>query len=163
MPSRASFMVISVFTDRCRPAMRRVWRLCRRPDVFRSEFNRRHYHHGPYTKMSNAERVALEKATAACKAEAKGMKFRWHWRKRQKYVKNCIISARKEQTISGGDFIGSIPFVSPRNRFGLAYEKSRGGASKLVVDGSIPALTGEPRCQGLNDLAALQIILLNCP
>src|SRR5215471_18963979 len=75
MPSRASFMVISVFTDRCRPAMRRVWRLCRRPDVFRSESNRRHYHHGPYTKMSNAERVALEKATAACKAEAKGMKF----------------------------------------------------------------------------------------
>ena len=43
------------------------------------------------TKMSNAERVALEKATAACKAEAKGMKFTWHWRKRQKYVQNCII------------------------------------------------------------------------
>ncbi len=42
-------------------------------------------------KMSNAERVALEKATAACKAEAKGMKFSWHWRKRQKYVQNCII------------------------------------------------------------------------
>jgi hypothetical protein len=42
-------------------------------------------------KMSNAERVALEKATAACKVEAKGMKFSWHWRKRQKYVKNCII------------------------------------------------------------------------
>ncbi len=42
-------------------------------------------------KMSNAERVALEKATAACKVEAKGMKFNWHWRKRQKYVKNCII------------------------------------------------------------------------
>src|SRR5262249_37964 len=32
-------------------------------------------HHGPYTKMSNAGRVALEKATVACKAEAKGMKF----------------------------------------------------------------------------------------
>ena len=42
-------------------------------------------------KLSNAERVALEKATAACKAEAKGMKFSWHWRKRQKYVKSCII------------------------------------------------------------------------
>src|SRR5215469_5300436 len=99
MPSRASFMVISVFTDRCRPAMRRVWRLCRRPDVFRSEFNRRHYHHGPYTKMSNAERVALEKATAACKAEAKGMKFGLHWRKRQKYVQNCIIRSASRQGI----------------------------------------------------------------
>ena len=42
-------------------------------------------------KMSNAERVALENATAACKVEAKGMKFSWHWRKRQKYVQNCII------------------------------------------------------------------------
>ena len=42
-------------------------------------------------KLSKAERVALEKATAACKVEAKGMKFSWHWRKRQKYVKNCII------------------------------------------------------------------------
>ena len=42
-------------------------------------------------KMSNAERVALQKATAACKVEAKGMKFSWHWRKRQKYVQNCII------------------------------------------------------------------------
>src|SRR5439155_17007838 len=42
-------------------------------------------------KLSAAERVALEKATAACKEEAKGMKFKWHWRKRQKYVQNCII------------------------------------------------------------------------
>jgi hypothetical protein len=42
-------------------------------------------------KLSKAERVALEKATAACKVEAKGMKFSWHWRKRQKYVRNCII------------------------------------------------------------------------
>ncbi len=42
-------------------------------------------------KMSNAERVALEKAAAACKVEAQGMKFSWHWRKRQKYVQNCII------------------------------------------------------------------------
>ena len=43
------------------------------------------------TKMSNAERVALEKATAACKEEAKGMKLSWHWLKHRKYVKNCII------------------------------------------------------------------------
>jgi len=50
-------------------------------------------------KMSNAERVALEKATAACKAEAKGMKFSWHWRKRQKYVQNCIIMAASRQGI----------------------------------------------------------------
>jgi hypothetical protein len=42
-------------------------------------------------KMSKAERVALEKATAACKVEAKGMKYSWHWRKREKYVQNCII------------------------------------------------------------------------
>jgi hypothetical protein len=51
------------------------------------------------TKMSNAERVALEKATAACKAEAKGMKFTWHWRKRQKYVQNCIIRSASRQGI----------------------------------------------------------------
>jgi hypothetical protein len=43
-------------------------------------------------KLSNAERVALEKATAACKEEAKGMKLSWHWLKHRKYVKNCIIS-----------------------------------------------------------------------
>src|SRR5262249_34331258 len=42
-------------------------------------------------KLSDAERVALQKATAACKEEAKSMKFKWHWRKRQKYVKNCMI------------------------------------------------------------------------
>jgi hypothetical protein len=50
-------------------------------------------------KLSNAERVALEKATAACKEEAKGMKFKWHWRKRQKYVQNCIIRAASDQGI----------------------------------------------------------------
>jgi hypothetical protein len=50
-------------------------------------------------KMSNAERVALEKATAACKEEAKGMKFKWHWRKRQKYVQNCIIRSASQQGI----------------------------------------------------------------
>jgi len=42
-------------------------------------------------KMSNAEKVALEKATAACEEEAKGMKLSWHWLKHRKYVKNCII------------------------------------------------------------------------
>jgi hypothetical protein len=53
-------------------------------------------------KLSNAERVALEKATAACKVEAKGMKFSWHWRKRQKYVQNCITRtiARADPTIN---------------------------------------------------------------
>ncbi len=50
-------------------------------------------------KLSNAERVALEKATAACKSEAKGMKFSWHWRKRQKYVQNCIIRSARKQGI----------------------------------------------------------------
>jgi hypothetical protein len=29
-------------------------------------------------KLSKAERFALEKATAACKVEAKDMKFSWH-------------------------------------------------------------------------------------
>src|SRR5437899_12983916 len=51
-------------------------------------------------KLSNAERVALEKATAACKAEAKGMKFSWHWRKRQKYVQNCIIRSASQRGIA---------------------------------------------------------------
>jgi len=50
-------------------------------------------------KLSNAERIALEKATAACKAEAKGMKFSWHWRKRQRYVQNCIIRSASRQGI----------------------------------------------------------------
>src|SRR5215475_13222228 len=50
-------------------------------------------------KMSAAERVALEKAMASCKAEAKGMKFSWHWRKRQKYVQNCIIRSANQQGI----------------------------------------------------------------
>jgi hypothetical protein len=53
-------------------------------------------------KLSDAERVALEKATAACKVEAKGMKFSWHWRKRQKYVQDCIIrtTVRADPTIN---------------------------------------------------------------
>src|SRR5499426_4210728 len=50
-------------------------------------------------KLSDAEKVALQKATAACKEEAKGMKFTWHWRKRQKYVKNCMIRSASKQGI----------------------------------------------------------------
>ena len=50
-------------------------------------------------KLSDPQRVALEKATAACKVEAKGMKFTWHWRKRQKYVQNCIIRSASQQGI----------------------------------------------------------------
>jgi len=50
-------------------------------------------------KLSDAQRAALEKATAACKVEAKGMKFTWHWRKRQKYVQNCIIRSASQQGI----------------------------------------------------------------
>jgi hypothetical protein len=42
-------------------------------------------------KLSEAERVALGKATAACREEAKAMKLSWHWLKHRKYVKNCII------------------------------------------------------------------------
>ena len=54
-------------------------------------------------KLSDAEKVALQKATAACKAEAKGMKFKWHWRKRQKYVQNCMIRSASKQGIDIGD------------------------------------------------------------
>jgi hypothetical protein len=51
-------------------------------------------------KMSAAEREALKKTTATCKAEAEGMKFRWHWRKRQKYVQNCIIRYASKQGLN---------------------------------------------------------------
>jgi hypothetical protein len=51
-------------------------------------------------KLSNAERVALEKATAACKEEAKGMKLSWHWLKRRKYVQNCIIRTANKEGVS---------------------------------------------------------------
>ena len=50
-------------------------------------------------KLSDAKKVALEKAMAACKEEAKSMKFKWHWRKRQKYVKNCVIMSASQQGI----------------------------------------------------------------
>ena len=51
-------------------------------------------------KLSDAKKVALEKAMAACKEEAKGMKFKWHWRKRQKYVQNCIIRTTNREGFS---------------------------------------------------------------
>ena len=65
-------------------------------------------------KLSKAERVALEKATAACKTEAKGMKFSWHWRKRQKYVQNCIIRSASKAGIDIWEVrsranLGSLP------------------------------------------------------
>jgi hypothetical protein len=56
-------------------------------------------------KLSDAERVALEKAAVACKEEAKGMKFKWHWRKRQKYVKNCIIRSASQQGIDISEIV----------------------------------------------------------
>jgi hypothetical protein len=56
-------------------------------------------HRTEAAKLSDPQRVALEKATAACKVEAKGMKFTWHWRKRQKYVQNCIIRSASQQGI----------------------------------------------------------------
>jgi hypothetical protein len=57
-------------------------------------------------KLSKAERVALEKATAACREEAKAMKLSWHWLKHRKYVKNCII--RTAVRVDPGIDIGQI-------------------------------------------------------
>src|SRR5260221_13595222 len=78
-------------------------------------------------KMSNAERVALEKATVACKVEAQGMKFSWHWRKRQKSAQTCIARSANQlgidrpqgfraATISGRPIheIGEYSLVFPR-------------------------------------------------
>jgi hypothetical protein len=71
-------------------------------------------------KLSDPQRVALEKATAACKVEAKGMKFTWHWRKRQKYVQNCIGEIRR--AVKQGDLLSqdiddwSFVFSRSRNR-----------------------------------------------
>ena len=50
-------------------------------------------------KMSKAERVAVERATVACKAEAKAKKFSWHWLKRRKYVQNCIVRTAKQEGV----------------------------------------------------------------
>jgi len=60
-------------------------------------------------KMSAGEREALEKMTAACKAEAQDMKFRWHWRKRQRYVQNCIIKHASEQGLDIEEVRKRIP------------------------------------------------------
>ena len=57
-------------------------------------------------KLSKADRAALERATAACKEEAKGMKLSWHWLKHRKYVKNCII--RTAVRVDPGIDIGQI-------------------------------------------------------
>ena len=65
-------------------------------------------------KLSNAERIALEKATAACKAEAKGMKFSWHWRKRQKYVQNCIIRYANKQGLDIAEVRKAVDMKSLR-------------------------------------------------
>jgi hypothetical protein len=59
-------------------------------------------------KMSAAEKRALEKTTAACKAEAEGMKFRWHWRKRQKYVQNCIIRYSSKRGLDIGEVFKAV-------------------------------------------------------
>jgi hypothetical protein len=67
-------------------------------------------------KMSKAERVALEKVTAACKAEAKGMKFNWHWRKRQKYVQNCIIRSASQQGIDIWEVRGRVNMKGLRSQ-----------------------------------------------
>ena len=55
---------------------------------------------GVEAKMSAAETAALEKTTATCKAEAEDMKFRWHWRKRQKYIQSCIIRYAHKQGLN---------------------------------------------------------------
>ena len=64
---------------------------------------------GAEAKMSASEKEALEKMTAACKAEAEDMKFRWHWRKRQRYVQNCIIRQASEQGLDIDDVRKRIP------------------------------------------------------
>ena len=53
----------------------------------------------PAEAATDADRDPLKTATAACKEEAKGMKFSWHWRKRQKYVQNCIIRTVNQEGV----------------------------------------------------------------
>jgi hypothetical protein len=67
-------------------------------------------------KPSNAERVALEKATAACKEEAKGMKLSWHWLKHRKYVKNCIIrtAVQADASLNIGQIRRTVNMMSLR-------------------------------------------------
>src|SRR5262249_35836200 len=50
-------------------------------------------------KLSDAKTDALEKAMAACKEEAKGMKLTWHWRKLQKFLQKCITRSSSRQGI----------------------------------------------------------------
>ena len=64
---------------------------------------------GAEAKMSASEKEALERMTATCKAEAEDMKFRWHWRKRQRYVQNCIIRQASEQGLDIDDVRKRIP------------------------------------------------------
>ena len=65
-------------------------------------------------KMSAAEREALKKTTAACKTEAEGLKFRWHWRKRQKYVQNCIIRYASKQGLNISEVRKAVDMKSLR-------------------------------------------------
>jgi hypothetical protein len=45
-------------------------------------------------RMTKAEKVALEEAVVACKAEAKGKKIKWL--SRRKYVNQCVVAALKD-------------------------------------------------------------------
>jgi hypothetical protein len=45
--------------------------------------------------MSKADKVAVDQAIHACKAEAKGKKVKWL--KRRNYVKRCVAEALKER------------------------------------------------------------------
>ena len=67
-------------------------------------------------KMSAAEKEALKKTTAACKAEAEDMKFRWHWRKRQKYVQNCIIRYANKQGLDVVEVLKVVDMKSLRRQ-----------------------------------------------
>lgn len=64
---------------------------------------------GAEAKMSASEKEALERMTATCKAEAEDMKFRWHWRKRQRYVQNCIVRRAGEQGLDIEEVRKRIP------------------------------------------------------
>jgi hypothetical protein len=44
--------------------------------------------------VSKADKAALKRAIAACKAEAKGKKIKWL--SRRKYVNNCVTDAMKD-------------------------------------------------------------------
>ena len=69
-------------------------------------------------KLSKAERVALQKATAACRAGAKSMKLSWHWLKHRRYVKNCIIrtAVRVDPSINISDIRRAVDMKSLRSQ-----------------------------------------------